>query len=243
MCSLIVLRGLDRAFPLFVAANRDERTDRAAAPPAIWRGERRRLLSPRDQRAGGTWLAVDDVGRVAGITNVAGAPAVPTSPSRGHLPHLALDHAELRAGVDAVLRRVDAGPHAAFQLVVADHRSAFVVRHVGGVTSCVARDEPAIALTNEHAVGSWSPPGLAEALAPGLAAAARLDQLAACLRDRGERGGHAVCKHGDRYGTVSSSLIAAPREDLDRLIWRYADGPPDVTPYRSYGAFAAQLRG
>ena len=34
MCSLIVLRGLDRAFPLFVAANRDERTDRAAAPPA-----------------------------------------------------------------------------------------------------------------------------------------------------------------------------------------------------------------
>lgn len=241
MCSLIVLRGLSSEHPLFVAANRDERLDRKASPPGVFYGERRRILSPRDRVAGGTWLAVNDLGRFAGITNVIGEPDVEDAPSRGHLPHLALDHEELEGGVQAVLDRVAAAAYAAFQLVVADARRCFVIRHVRGQASCVEWQESTLALTNEHAAGTWSPRRLGAAQPSTLGVDARLDALADCVRDCGGDGAHAVCKHGDVYGTVSSSLIAVPREDMAALTWRYAPGPPDVTPYRSYGNLAARL--
>ncbi|MEC7725186.1 MAG: NRDE family protein [Planctomycetota bacterium] len=243
MCSLIVLRGLDRAYPLFVAANRDERTDRPSSPPKAWRGQRRQLLSPRDDRAGGTWLAVDRAGRVAAVTNVAGAPAVPGAPSRGHLPHLALDHDDLEAGVEAVLGHVEETPHAGFQLLVAAADRAWVVRYVDGVAACEEPTASTLALTNEHALGAWSPRSLAGALAPDLGRDARLERLAECLRDRGGDGHHAVCKHGDSYGTVSSSLIALSRLGRGPSIWRYAAGPPDVTAYRSYEISPARRDG
>ena len=59
MCILILLRGLHREHPIVVGGNRDERTDRKAAPPGLWVGEHHRVLSPRDRVAGGTWLAID----------------------------------------------------------------------------------------------------------------------------------------------------------------------------------------
>src|SRR5688572_23652124 len=101
MCLLIVLRGLDRSHPVAVAANRDERRDRRAAPPGLFVGARRTMLSPRDREAGGTWLAVSAAGTFAGITNVAGAPAVPGAPTRGDLPHIALDAAGDGTDLDA----------------------------------------------------------------------------------------------------------------------------------------------
>src|SRR5688500_17186994 len=97
MCLLIVLLGVDPEFPLLVASNRDERRERRAAPPGLWVGERRRVLSPRDRRAGGTWLGVNDRGMVAGITNVHGAPRLELPTTRGALPHLALDQDDLEA--------------------------------------------------------------------------------------------------------------------------------------------------
>lgn len=241
MCSLIVLRGLSERHRLFVAANRDERTDRSSAPPGAWHGQRRKMLSPRDRVAGGTWLAVDDGRRFAGITNVHGEPAIEGAPSRGHLPHLALDHEDLRGGAEAVLERVAAAPHAAFQLVLADADQILVIRHVAASTTCEARPEPVVALSNEHAVGVWQPRGLEAALAPTLDAGARLDALARCLKDRGGDGAHAVCKHGEDYATVSSSLIAVAASGVEGTIWRYAPGPPDVIGYRDYGNLAARL--
>lgn len=241
MCSLIVIRGVTDRHALFVAANRDECTDRKSSPPGVWEGERRRVLSPRDRVAGGTWLAVDDSGRFAGITNVHGEPPVEGAPSRGHLPHLALDQGDLRRGADAVLRRVQDTQHAAFQLLLADGDRILVIRHVSQSTTCEERLEASVALSNEHAVGQWEPRGLARALAPGLDAHERLDALACCVQDRGGDGAHEVCKHGEAYATVSSSLIAVPFGGGEGTVWRYAPGPPDVTGFRDYGNLAARL--
>ena len=181
-------------------------------------------------------------GRFAGLTNVFGQPTVPDAPSRGHLPHLVLDHDQLQQGVEAVLARIDEKPHSSFQLVAADADRIFVIRHVAGSVSCVEWQEPMVALTNEHEAGTWAPRGLDPALVDNLSAGARLDALADCVRDRGGNGYHIVCKHGEDYGTVSSSLIALPRQDVTAMTWRYAPGPPDVTEYRSYGNLAARLR-
>lgn len=241
MCILVVLRGFHPDHPIVVAGNRDERTDRHAAPPGLWVGLHRRLLSPRDRVAGGTWLAIDDRGRFAGITNLKGVPPVPEAPSRGHLPHLALDATDLDAGVAAVRRRIEEHAHAGFQLVLCDGRRTVVVRHARGVLQVVDWVDPVLVVTNEHEPGQLVLRGLGAALAPGLALARRLDTLANLMRDRGGEGLHPICKRGDAHGTVSSSLLAVPRADPLQLVWRYASGPPDVTEYRNYGNLGRRL--
>jgi hypothetical protein len=241
MCILIVLRGLHRDHPLVVAGNRDERTDRPSAPPGLWVGERTRVLSPRDRRAGGTWLAIDQHGRMAGITNLTAVPPVPESPSRGHLPHLALDQPTLDAAVAAVQARLAEQPHAGFQLVLADGARIVVLRNTQSGLRVIEWAEPVLVVTNEHAPGELAPRGLPPALAANLELPLRLDLLRAVLQDRGGAGEHAICKRGDGYGTVSSSLIAVPGTDVQQLVWRFAAGPPDATPYRDYGNLGRRL--
>jgi len=241
MCSLLVLRGLHRDHPLLVAANRDERRDRKASPPGIWHGERRKVLSPRDRVAGGTWIAVNDRCHFAALTNLKGVPPVVDAPSRGHLPHLALDHDELDEGVDAVLRRLREHAHSGFHLVVADAARMVVIRHAGGDVRVVEWGEPVLALTNEHEPGAVTVRGLAAALQPDLGVDARLDALARPLLDVGDERHHAMLKRGEHYGTVSSSLIAVPRRDPEQLVWRFAAGAPDATGYRNYGNLGRRL--
>lgn len=241
MCILIVLRGLHRDHPLVVGGNRDERTDRPASPPGLWVGQRSRVLSPRDRRAGGTWLAIDGHGRFAGITNLASVAPVPESPSRGHLPHLALDQPTLDDAVAAVQARLADQAYSGFQLVLADATRTLVLRHTRSGLTVGEWQDPVLVLTNEHAPGELSVRGLPLALQPGTDLSRRLDVLADVLRDRGGGGQYAICKRGDGYGTVSSSLLAVPAADPQRLVWRFASGPPDITPYRDYGNLGRRL--
>lgn len=241
MCSLVVLRGFHADHPVVVAANRDERRDRPAAPPGLWRGQRHRVLSPRDREAGGTWLAIDERGRFAGLTNLAGAPPVPGAPSRGHLPHLALDQPDLEAAVATVVAAVRAEAYAGFQLVLCDGRSTLVVRHRQGDVQVVEWADPVLVVTNDHEPGRAVLRGLPTATARALTLPRRLDALALVLRDRGDQEHHAVCKTGGAYGTVSSSLLAVPAVDPQQLVWRYAAGSPDVTEYRNYGNLGRRL--
>lgn len=241
MCSLIVLRGVSTDHPLIIAANRDEQTGRKSAPPGIWEGERRRILSPRDRVAGGTWLCVNDLGHFAGLTNVFGEPPVDDAPSRGHLPHLALDHDDVEQGVEAVLDKVRARRHSGFQLVVADRDRMVVIRNANGAVTRVDWSSPVLSLTNEHAAGDWSPRNLEPALREGIALEQRLEALTKSVCDRGGDGFHVVCKHGESYATVSSSLIAIPAGDVRELTWHYAPGPPDMTSFRNYSNLGERL--
>ena len=69
MCLLIALSRVLPDAPLLVAANRDERYDRPAEAITVLRDRGPRILGGRDQVAGGTWLAVNEHGVLAGLTN------------------------------------------------------------------------------------------------------------------------------------------------------------------------------
>ncbi|MGH0029521.1 MAG: NRDE family protein, partial [Myxococcota bacterium] len=71
MCTLIVLHRCFEAAPLVVAANRDEYLDRPTEGPALRETARGdgRVVAPRDARAGGTWLGLNENGLFAAITN------------------------------------------------------------------------------------------------------------------------------------------------------------------------------
>lgn len=242
MCLLLVLRGYFPEHPLVIGGNRDESTTRKAAPPGLFEGEQRRILSPRDRVAGGTWLAINDRGEFAGITNRKGTATLPDAPSRGHLPHLALDRESLAAGIEAVEERVAATPHSGFQLVVADRERLVVLQNGEAGLARTEWTEPVLLITNEHGPGELTPRRLAEAIRPEPVVDRQLDALVPLLSDRGGAGEHEISKHGERYATVSSSLIAVPATDPTDLRWRYAAGPPDVTRYRNYSNLGTRLQ-
>ena len=79
MCTLALAVGVSPSLPLVVAANRDELLARPAVPPFLWPREpgAPRILSPRDEVAGGTWLGLNEHALFVGITNRAGAPPDP----------------------------------------------------------------------------------------------------------------------------------------------------------------------
>ncbi len=103
MCLLIVVSKVVADSPLIVAANRDERYDRAASPLAVLSSTGPQILGGRDMVAGGTWLAVNEHGVVAGLTN---KPVTegrdPTKRSRGEIPLTLAAHDSAAAAVDAL---------------------------------------------------------------------------------------------------------------------------------------------
>src|SRR5580698_5185507 len=89
MCLLIALFGVTDGAPLIVAANRDERYARPAVSMTVLQESDPAILGGRDELAGGTWLAVNEHGVVAGLTNrPSPAGRDPNRRSRGELPLL-----------------------------------------------------------------------------------------------------------------------------------------------------------
>ena len=92
MCTLAIYLRVFPQFPVVVAANRDEYLARpAAAPTVLW--EQPLVIGGKDLRAGGTWLAINQFGMIAGLLNRrSDTPADPERRSRGLLCLDALKH-------------------------------------------------------------------------------------------------------------------------------------------------------
>jgi uncharacterized protein with NRDE domain len=87
MCLLVLAIGVSERWPLVLASNRDEHRARATLPLARWTSDQgATVISGRDLLAGGTWLGCTPEGRVAMLTNVREATALPARLSRGDLP-------------------------------------------------------------------------------------------------------------------------------------------------------------
>lgn len=241
MCTLVVLRRPDAAWPVVVAANRDELRSRPSRPPARHWPDRGHVRGGLDVLAGGTWLGVNDDGLVAAVLNRRGTLGPQAGKrSRGELVLEALDHAEAYHAAEA-LRGLDPDAYRPFNLVVADAIDAFWVRHAGDgritaepvpeglhMLAHGELDDPASARIRRYLPqfrfvpppdperGDW---------------AAWTDLLA----DRGHPMGdprEAMCIVTDgEYGTVSSSLLALPRFATERAVYVHADGRPDEAAF------------
>src|SRR5881409_1870644 len=83
MCTLIGLHRSVPGYDLVIGMNRDEDRLRPAEPPQLLPGPPP-LVAPRDRRAGGTWLGVNQAGLFAALSNRRGKAAA-TARSRGLL--------------------------------------------------------------------------------------------------------------------------------------------------------------
>ena len=71
MCLIAIAWQAHPAFPLVIAANRDEWRNRATQAAHCWpeQPNQPKLLAGRDMQAGGTWMGITKNGRFAAVTN------------------------------------------------------------------------------------------------------------------------------------------------------------------------------
>ena len=249
MCLLIVIHGVVAGMPLIVAANRDERRDRPAIPMTRLEGagDELAILGGRDEVGGGTWLATNEAGVVAGLTNrpLRDGPDE-AKRSRGELPLALAVHRTAGAAVEAFVDESDPSQYNPAWLFVADRRDAFfvdvtgsdrvVVEHLGvGVHVLENRNvhEPSAKVERVHRLLEpllAGPPGeLVKGLSRLLADHEVPDgELAPDVSNpRLARAARAICVHADEddYGTRSSSVITAAGEAVQPCVRWTADAP------------------
>ncbi len=240
MCTLIVIHRRVPGVPLVVAANRDEFYDRPAAAPAhLPHPAGGVILAPRDLRAGGTWLGLNQSSVLAALTNRPNPTPDSSLRSRGLLVLDALGF-ESASEAATAFESLKPDQYNPFNLLVADASDAFTVVCHGGRIRVEALEE------GVHVVGNADPSDaehpktrriLDEARAvaelPGGQVLDGLGQLCRshdCDRDASGPLG-ATCVHHDGYGTRSSILLQLC-EDPERSEFHHADGAPCAHPYK-----------
>jgi uncharacterized protein with NRDE domain len=237
--------GLDPDAPLVVAANRDERTDRPATPMTVLRTSDPRILGGRDDLAGGTWLAVNSSGLVAGLTN---SPLPdgrdPTRRTRGELP-LAL--ARHRSADDAVADFVDRFSPSDYNpawFLVGDRESLYSIDLTDGPRPRALALGPGLHILENAPLGA---PSRKVDHVRSLLYRSGIEGLRALLADHQRAasgaatpGGRrpeslAACVHTDDYGTRSSTLIRVPARESDLPEVLYTDGHPCTAPFSDAG--------
>lgn len=243
-----MVSGIGDGDGLLVAANRDERADRPAVPITVLQASEPRILGGRDLLAGGTWLAVNEHGVVAGLTNTPTQDGPDrTKRSRGELPLAAARRATAVAAVEALASEFDPAEFNPAWMLVADRRSCFAVT-VAGARPAVAALPPGVHVLENRAPGRRSAKvdhvlTMIGPLGPGTTLTGRADlraQLEAVLRDHRRpvdpaSGSHrpellAACVHAGGYGTRSAAMIEVTGDPGRPPSLAVADGPPCRAP-------------
>ncbi len=248
---------VDESAPLVVGANRDERLERPATAITVLQDSRPRILGGRDELAGGTWLAVNDRGLVAALTNrPSPGGRDPSKRSRGELPLALVQHTKSEDAVEDFFGRFDPALYNPSSILVGDRRSLFSI-DMTGEKPAVVELPPGLHVLENLPLGSPSAKvdnvrrlmGHVDQRGPN--AEALLDRLRVVLGDHSlpplpegaatgaspqenfERAPEtlAACVHTESYGTRSSTIVRVPAsEDADMSV-SVAHGHPCTAQY------------
>jgi uncharacterized protein with NRDE domain len=252
VCLLIALFKVVPSAPLIVAANRDEQYERPAVAITTLRKAGPRVLGGRDEVAGGTWMAVNEYGVVAGLTNLPSPHGRdPAKRSRGELPVALAAHQDAAAAVAWICATVDPADYNPCWLMVGDRQSLFYVDLTGG-SRPVARELPAgtHVLENAPLLPESAKAGHVAGLIKAALAAGNGDvrgALATVLCDHSPAPGasrpaasagpngdlSAACVHADGYGTRSAMIVTVGA--AGRPAVQVADGPSCQAPLLDVG--------
>lgn len=249
MCTLVVLRRPNHAWPVLIAANRDEQIARPWRPPARHWPDRPDVIAGIDELAGGTWLGLNDHGVMAAVLNGRGTLG-PRSGfrSRGELPLEALEHADAVHAIDA-LSALNPQAYRACHLVIADNRDAAVISVLETEAGHrIQRTDipPGVSILTSRGLNDLSHPR-AKTYLPQFRAAKEPDPeagdwtawrhlIASRLHDPalGHDGAMTIVTDNG-YGTVCSSLVALPAPNMDgkKPIFMFAAGRPGEAEFVS----------
>ena len=242
MCTVVILRRPGHAWPLLMAANRDEMRGRTWSPPARHWPDRPATVAGKDHQAGGSWLGVNDHGVAVAILNRRGSLGTEAGKrSRGDLVLDALDHRNAEAAAEA-LARYNGGEFRSFNMAIADRHSGFWLRGLGqgaieafplpvGIGMLTAWD---LNDTDMSARTSFYLPKFQAAAPPAIEAGdwgdwQRLLQSTETAPGEPDPNGAMTVETAWGFGTVSRSLVALPQQGLPK--WWFASLYPEETRF------------
>jgi uncharacterized protein with NRDE domain len=213
VCTVVVAIGCNPAWPILIAANRDEERDRSARPPGHHWPSQPDVLGGLDVLGGGTWLALNGDNVVACVLNRSGTLGPQAGKrSRGALPLLALQQptASRAAGLLAEQNGED---WRSFNMIVADHLGAYFVRGIGHARIDVESLAHGIHMVTAHDANDTASPRVARHLplfrkapVPNPPDWGAWPDLLADSRPPAEAAINVTSSAG--FGTVSSALVA-----------------------------------
>lgn len=232
MCTVVVRIAPDEEFPLLLAANRDERTDRPWDLPGAWWEAQPDVVGGRDRTGGGTWMAMNGEGVVACVLNRPGSlgPA-PGKRSRGELPLIALRGGSAAEGAKRIAA-IPAREYRPFNLVLADRAGAIFQRWSGEGTLETRELSVGVHMITARDPDDSSSPRIARHLprfrqaAPPDPAQDEWHAWRTILADpSGPPGSEINVPARAGFGTICSSLLAIGKTAPP--VWLFAPGPPD----------------
>ncbi len=257
MCLLIALFQFLPEAPLIIAANRDELYERPAVAMTVLRRREPRILGGRDEQAGGTWLAVNEHGLTAGLTNQPSAAGRdPSKRSRGELPLAFAAYRDAATAVSAVT--VNPADYNPCWMLVGDQHSLFSLGLPGGGKAEVEQLGPGLHVLENAPLRARSAKSVfveqlvqaelarvadAAGAVKALEAVLRIHQPAVAAPRTDETGRtwppelSAPCVHTPTYGTRSAMTAIVPADG--RPVVRVADGPPCETSFRDMSSLWA----
>jgi uncharacterized protein with NRDE domain len=244
MCLLVVAFQLVPDEPLIVGANRDEILERPSTAVTVLHPGPPRVLGGRDELSGGTWLAVNERGVFAGLTNQPlGDAKDPTKRSRGELPVALARHESAAAGVEEFLGRFAPEDYNGCWLLVGDRTSLYFIDFTGLVEPSAVPLRPGLHVLENRPLGE--PSAKVDLVVDAIGAPADGDEVVAAFRtvlgdhripEGDERPHSANCVHLDGFGTRSSCLVRVPTNTANTPQLWVADGPPCTAPLEDAGA-------
>ncbi len=229
MCLVAVLYRVVEDAPILIAANREERFDRASLSPRKYRGPPSYVCG-LDQQAGGTWLGVNQHGLLVAVTNRHRAGLTASPRSRGLLCRDLLACESAKEAVVMARETLTAGSYAGANYLCLDRDHGAVVH---GGQQIETRDiEPGLHLLTNGDLDD--PDDRVHTLSRRLIGDAHIETV-----DRFLEVTACVCAHKSVVirrpdaGTVSADQIAVTRNAAD-AVYRHAPGPPDRLDFDDY---------
>jgi uncharacterized protein with NRDE domain len=246
MCLLIALFHVHPEHPLVIAANRDEMLARPTTAMMVLR-ESPKTIGGRDEQAGGTWLAVNEHGVVAGLTNLQGAAGqLAGRRSRGELPLTATRAATAEAAVRELAASCRPDDYNGAWMLVGDRVSLWAL-DLTGEQLALTELRAGVHVLENRALDEHSPKvDHVRTMLAGIERA-RSDELPAALAkvladhtvpaaartepelSRRPSHGAAACVHGDGYGTRWAAVVRIAADPQVRPRMDYAAGSPCLT--------------
>jgi uncharacterized protein with NRDE domain len=247
MCLLIAAFRVQPGFPLVVAGNRDEWLARPANPMEVLREKDPRILGGRDLVAGGTWLATNQYGVCAGLTNqpYPGGGRDLSRRSRGELPLLLAGQQSAARAAEALAGKLHAEAYNPCWILFGDRDSLFYVALNGHGPVSVQALKPGLHVLENNPIEQRSPKSdwvRSRLSTPWRDEADMTRALLDTLRSHEIPDGalewsqrqpvprpvetNAACVHAGPYGTRSATLVVVPEDRglLPKL--QFSPGPP-----------------
>jgi uncharacterized protein with NRDE domain len=239
MCLLAVFFKSHPAAPLVLAANRDEYLSRPSSPIQVLEENGGRIVGGRDDLARGTWLAINERGLMAGLTNGrTPSPRDPSKRSRGELPLLLARATSAAEAVEEFRSRIKPLDYYPCWILAGDRDRLFYLS-IQSRSLEIRELNPGLHILENCSLdqGSEKTRWVARQMEPIRSSSesdlvGHLREILASHEVSGEapagipRETRAACVHAGNYGTRSSTVAWAPADRAVPPRLFFGDGPP-----------------